>query len=103
MTTRGWFDPKLSMGNVLTIVIMLSGIFGGWYQLKVQVELAQERMTTGILTAQSERQRLESRLARVEAERDDVRERMIRLEIISNRNADLLESIARRLNIEPQR
>lgn len=89
-------DPRVSIGNLLAIVAMIGGMVAGWYGLKQQLALTEERMAVGIAAAQQERIRIEQRVAKIETERDDVRERLIRVEI-------LLQQIAERLGASPHR
>lgn len=65
----GWFDARLSIGNVITIAVVALGIVAGWYKFDNRLTLSEDRYA-----------RQELRLSRIEAERDDLKDRVIRIE-----------------------
>lgn len=72
-----WFDPKLSIGNVITIAVVLVGLVGSWYQLRADLAM----QASDIKREAGERARIEARLGKLEGERDDTRDRLTRIEV----------------------
>ena len=42
--TRFEFDNKITLGNIITIVLSLLAVIGGWYSLKADTEQATLRL-----------------------------------------------------------
>jgi predicted nuclease with TOPRIM domain len=87
----GWFDRRLSIGNLITIFVVMAGLFGSWYQFKTDLALQQQALTTEGL----ERTRLEARIVKMEAERDDTRDRLTRIEVTMKQLGDTSDRILR--------
>ncbi|MCB1476662.1 MAG: hypothetical protein H6883_07300 [Rhodobiaceae bacterium] len=71
------FDKRISLGNVLQLIAMIGGAALVWATLNANIAV----MRNEIDTAKTDRLRLEQRVVKVEAARDDMRDRMIRVEI----------------------
>lgn len=80
-----WFDTRFSIGNLITIAIMLFSIGAGWAALQSRLALQEERMSVGIAAATAERQRLENRVGRIEQDRSEIKDRLIRIETLMER------------------
>ena len=91
-----WFDPKLSMGNIITIGVVAVGVVGSWYQLRGDLAL----QGADLHRVDIDRQRMELRLAKLEGERDDTRDRLTRIEVTMQQ---LLEAQGRILKAVEQR
>ncbi|GCA49315.1 hypothetical protein KGO5_01758 [Sinorhizobium sp. KGO-5] len=87
----GWFDRRLSIGNIITIVVVMAGLFGSWYQFKTDLAL----QAAALVTEASERARLEARLVKMENERDDTRDRLTRIEVTIKQLGDTSDRILR--------
>lgn len=82
-------DNKLSVGNLITIAILLVTIAGGWYQFETRLSLMEQQVlqNTAVLT-------------RLQTERDDTRDRLTRLEVRLAGIDRTLERIARAVGAE---
>jgi hypothetical protein len=86
-----WFDPKLSMGNVLTILVVVFGLVGSWYQLRSDLAL----QAADLKRETADRTRMELRLVKLEGERDDTRDRLTRIEVTMQQLLDAQGRILR--------
>lgn len=84
MSAPGWFDNKLSLGNLITIGVVGAGVIAGWYQFDARLALS-EAARAGI----------EKRLDRIEVDRDDLKVRVIRIEEKLSSQSDKLDRILR--------
>ena len=84
-----WFDRRMSIGNLISIVVLVLGMVASWYNLK-QAQALQEQSIVGL---RMEIARNQERLGKVEAARDDMRERLIRLEIGQSQQNDILREV----------
>jgi len=79
-TKRPWFDPRLSMGNVITILMVAGAVMGGWFKFDNRLALLEREVATNKYQREAEDARLASRLAVIESERGDLSSRVIRIE-----------------------
>lgn len=84
MSTPGWFDNRLSIGNIITIVTVLIAIVAGWFQFDSRLTLveAEQRRTAGTVE-------------RMDRERGDLTARVIRIEEKVSSQNDVLQRILR--------
>ena len=75
------FERRISIGNILSIAVLVAGMSASWYALKQEQALQTERAGQSIETMKSFATENRVRIEKVEASRDDMRERLIRLEI----------------------
>lgn len=94
-----WFDPKLSMGNIITIVVVAFGVVGSWYQLRGDLAL----QGADLRRADLDRQRMELRLSKLEGERDDTRDRLTRIEVTMQQLLDAQGRILKAVEQRPIR
>ena len=85
MTTPNWIDPKITVGNIITLLVMIVGFFVWGVRLEAEVSTQTERIVKleaadVKLTAQAESAR-DSGVARQEA----VLTRLARIEAILER------------------
>lgn len=81
--TRPTFDPKLSLGNVITIVVLIGGLIAGWYANTTQVTLNKNQI-----------ERNTASIERLQNERDDTRDRLTKLETQLEIISETLDRIA---------
>lgn len=79
-----WFDNRLSIGNIITIVILVVTIAGGWFQFDSRLTLVE-----------AEQRRITASMERVERERGDLHTRVIRIEERLTGQAEMLQRILR--------
>lgn len=91
----GWFEPRLSTGNIITILVLVIGLVSGWYKFDNRLTLAEDRAASSQAQAIEARARLDARITRVEADRDDIKTRVIRIEEKISGQADMLQRILR--------
>lgn len=87
MSTPNWFDPKLSIGNLITIVIVAFGIAAGWFGFDARLAMLE-----------ASQRRTDAALERVERERSDSSARLIRVEERLQNQQEILQRILR--NVE---
>lgn len=86
---NSWFDRRMSIGNLITIGIMLASLIAGWYQFKAELEMARVQISQEI----NDRSKLETRVVKIETERDDVRDRLTRIEVQMSEHGATLSRI----------
>lgn len=79
MTAR-WFDARLSIGNLITIGVVAAGIMAGWFQFDARLTALEKDVATNKALRIEEDARLGARLTAIEAERQDLATRVIRIE-----------------------
>ncbi len=90
-------DMKMTIGNVITIGVVVVGITGSYYAVKSGVDQSKIDIT-----------KLETRIERLETQNGDVRDRMTRMEVTLQNMAINLDRVARfvdsteQRNIQPQ-
>lgn len=77
---RQWFDPRMSIGNVITILVVMTGIIAGWFQFDNRLAALEKDLRTDRMLREAEDQRLAARLTVIEASRGDLSSRVIRIE-----------------------
>jgi hypothetical protein len=84
MSTPPWLDARFSIGNLVTIAMMLVGLVAGWFQFANRVSLVEAdlRRTAAIVD-------------RMEMERGDLSARVIRIEERLAGQAEILQRILR--------
>ena len=87
----GWFDRRLSIGNIITILVVTAGLIGSWYQFRTDLAL----QAAALVSEAGERARLEVRLVKMENERDDTRDRLTRIEVTIKQLGDTSDRILR--------
>ena len=80
MSTPSWFDAKLSIGNIFTIVTVIVGLAAGWFSFDTRLTLAEDRQERQAAADRETASRFGLRLDRVETDREDLRSRVIRIE-----------------------
>jgi len=41
---KGWFEPKITTGSIIQVVLIISGIFFAWAQIDKNYELLKQRL-----------------------------------------------------------
>ncbi len=96
--SSSWFEKRLSTGNLLTIGVMIAGLIAGWYQFENRLALQAVKLDQEVV----ERLRLETRLVKMENERDDTRDRLTRIEVTMKQLGDTSDRILRAVEKGPQ-
>lgn len=96
---RPTFDMRITFGNVLTLVAMGGGFLWGYFDFKAQFGEAQGAIqraeaALAVKANQNDVNRIDSRVVSLEVARDDLRERMIRVELQLQHQNELLQGIA---------
>jgi hypothetical protein len=86
-----FFDPKLTAGNVLTILAVLLGIASTWYQLGERVTVTEHALANQRVGIE----RIDRDLSDVEDRAGDVRERLKGIEVIQQQQNETLKRILR--------
>lgn len=84
-----WFDWRMSIGNLISIVVLIFGMAASYFAL-MQEQALQAQSLDGVrlhVTA------LQTRMEKLEAERNDMRDRLIRLEIGQSQQNDILRQV----------
>ena len=84
-----WLDMRMSIGNLISIALLIFGMAASFYALK-QEQALQAQSLDGVRTHVAT---LALRLERLETERSDMRERLIRLEIGQSQQNDILRQV----------
>ena len=84
------FDRRISLGNILQLVAMLVAAGALWSSLNAEIAV----MRADVERAKIERAEIKERIAAVESSRDDLRERMIRVEIQLQAANETIKKIA---------
>lgn len=84
-----WFDWRMSIGNLISIIILVFGMAASWYALKQEQALQAQSLDSVRVHVAA----LSLRVEKVEAARDDMRERLIRLEIGQSQQNDILRQV----------
>jgi len=84
-----WFDKRMSIGNIISIIILIFGMAASWYALQQEQALQAQGLQVVRLQVAENKLRLE----KVETARDDMRERLIRLEIGQSQQNDILRQV----------
>lgn len=94
-TENQWFDRRLSIGNLITIGVVLAGAMAGWFRFENRLSAAEKDIATFNMLASGETTRLALRLAAIESERQDLTVRVIRIEEKIGTQNDTLQRILR--------
>lgn len=99
MNFKPELDMRITFGNVVTLVIMGSGFIWGYADFKAQFTTARADIDRNIIAlntkaSQAEMTRIDGRVVSLEVARDDLRERMIRVELQLQHQNELLQGIA---------
>lgn len=100
---RPFFDPHLSMGNIIVLVVLGGTIIGGWYGFEGRLSQVEDRASISLEALKENRVRLEARVTRIENERDDTRDRLTRLEIQLQNQTEILKRIEAGMNGDHQK
>lgn len=84
MSTPGWFDTRLSIGNIITIGTLLIAITAGWFSFENRVALVE-----------AEQRRTAATVEKLQQERTDLTTRVIRIEERLTGQAEMLQRILR--------
>lgn len=95
MSTPSWFDGKLSLGNIITIVTVLVGLAAGWFKFDNRLTLTEAMAARQVQQDKDTLQELKSRVDRNEKSREDLRERIGRIEAQLNAQDTKLDTIMR--------
>lgn len=83
-------NNQLSIGNVITIGMLLFAMIGGWYQFETRLSLIEQQLDQNIATIKT-----------LQSERDDTRDRLTRLEVQLASINKTLEKIADAVGARP--
>lgn len=86
-----WFDARLSIGNLITIAVVLVGLVSSWYQFDNRVALMEDRLIQRDLALDE----LKGRVTQMERERLDLSGRVIRIEEKISAQSEMLQRILR--------
>ena len=89
MSTPGWFDTRLSIGNIITIVVVLFGVAAGWFGFDNRLTLAEVEL-----------RRTANVVERLERERTDLTTRVTRIEERLASQSEMLQRILRNTESE---
>lgn len=86
-----WFDRRMSIGNLISIIVLIVAVVAGYYAIEADRKLTDVRITLG----ENERVAIRIRIERIEAARDDLKDRLTRVEVnLENQTAILREVLA---------
>ncbi len=88
---RSVFDPRLSIGNILTILAVLFAAAGTWYQLGERVTVIEHALAG----QQAGVARLDRDLSRTEDQAIEIRERLRAIEATQGQQSSVLHRILR--------
>jgi hypothetical protein len=80
MATPKWFDPRITIGNVITLTVVGAGVLGVFYGLRGDLALLNQRFSFQVVQDEADRRRTDMRLTNIESQRDDLTSRVIRIE-----------------------
>lgn len=103
MTTPAWLDSRITVGNIITIAVIIGGLVGGWFRFDYRLALVEDKFTRQVVSDEAARGRVERRLERIEADREDVRGRVIRIEEQLKAQDQKLDIILRTVRQNPHR
>lgn len=86
-----WFDNRLSIGNLITIGVVLVGLVSSWYRFDNRLALMEDRLVQRDLALDE----LKGRVTMMERERGDLTGRVIRIEEKISAQSDTLARILR--------
>jgi uncharacterized coiled-coil protein SlyX len=84
-----WFDWRMSIGNLISIIILVFGMAASWYALKQEQALQKQSLDMLQTSVTGNTIRIE----KVELARDDMRERLIRLEVGQSQQNQMLREV----------
>ncbi|AZN71869.1 hypothetical protein D5400_11785 [Georhizobium profundi] len=101
---RPTFDMRITFGNIITLVAMGAGFIWGYADFKAQFGEARgaiQRAEAALATKanQADVGRIDTRVVSLELARDDLRERMIRVELQLQHQNELLQGIAEAVGV----
>lgn len=98
MTTPTWFDPKLSIGNVLTIATLVIAAVAGWFSFEARLSAAAADVTRLEASAAIEMARFDRELEKLEKQQqafsDQRQEVAVRLARIEERLIAIANALA---------
>ena len=83
-TKPAWFDSRMSIGNIITIVTLMIAIIAGWFQFDARLTLVE-----------AEQRRVAITVERDGKERSDLHMRVIRIEERLTGQTETLQQILR--------
>ena len=89
------FDPRMSIGNVLSISAVVVGIIAGWFAFESRLALAEDRMERRVAADSANDQRNDARISKLENAFDDTRSRLVRVESKLENQDGKLDTILR--------
>lgn len=89
-TVRRIYDPRITLGNVIQIVMLAAAVAG----IYVTIVREQTQLRADINTVLRDQERHEQRINAYEGARDDMSGRLIRVEILQQQTADTVRKIA---------
>ena len=99
-----WFDWRMSVGNLITIGVVLAGVMAGWFKFDNRLASIEKDVAMHRQLANEALLRLEGRVASVEATRltdiaqlQEMSGRMIRIEEKQTNQTETLHRILRSL------
>lgn len=84
-----WLDWRMSIGNLISIAVLIFGMSASFYALKEEQALQKQSLAATAQDVARNRQRIE----RMETARDDMRDRLIRLEVGQDQQNDILRQV----------
>lgn len=95
MSAPDWFDGKLSLGNIITILTVMIGLAAGWFEFDNRLSLAEAMAARQVQQDKDALADLKNRVDRNERSREDLRERVIRIETQLTAQDTKLDAILR--------
>lgn len=95
MTAPAWFDGKMSLGNIITVITVIFGLAAGWFSFDTRLTLAEDRFARQVQADKEAMATARQRLDRIDADREDLRTRIIRIESLLSHQDTKLDAILR--------
>lgn len=94
MNTPRWIDNKLSIGNIITIMVVAGGVMAGWYAKDTAIA----RNTSSIESLQKDMSRVVQRIDNIESYQDNTIDRLARIEEQTQAMNDSLNRLISKLD-----
>jgi len=94
MNTPRWIDNKLSIGNIITIMVVAGGVIAGWYAKDTAIA----RNKAAIESVQRDMARIVIRVDKMESYQDDTIDRLARIEEQTQSMNDSLNRLLNKLD-----
>lgn len=94
-----WFDRRLSIGNLITIGVVLAGAMAGWFRFENRLTLVETHRSSDKAAFEE----LRTRVGRIEEQRNDLTFRVIRIEERLTGQTELLQRILKTVEHDARR